>query len=260
MLEQLRTLRFSDYGNTAGCDISDTQSSESLQRCRASTPNFSSIGTALESSGSIADPFSSQGDSSREYGTIGTSLRNGTGFSNTTAEDISDENDPYRDPRDGVASVSNDLRFAQTSPQAAKKVSPPLVPGAAPWNDSVWDNYWLHKPETMYRREFDRNSVLTISPKASNEDDCSYDNYDRSHTTQALSDGLRNTSEKEVRRDGLNPRELPVQVNRERAMRDGFTSMTDLITRSALNRRARQNWVGRCGELARYARLMGNDR
>ena len=259
MLEQLQTLGFGGYGNTAHCDISDTHSSESPQKGRASTPNFSPIGTGLESSGSTADPLTSHGDPSQEYGTLGTPLKNGTDLHNTTAEDISCRDDPHRGPGYGAASVSNDPRFAQTLPRAAKKVSPPLVPGAAPWNDSVWDNYWLHKPETMYGREFDRTSVMTVSPKASVDDDGSYDNHDRSHTAQALSDELRNTSEKEIRRHGLNPRELPTQVSRQRAMRDGFTGMTDLITRSALNRRARQNWVERRGGLAHYAKLMGDD-
>ena len=259
ILEQLQALQFGDYGSTTDRDVSDTQSSESPRRGRTSTPDCSPIGTGLESSSSVADPFSSHGNPSREYGTIGNPLKIETSCSNSTAQESSHGNVPYHEPGFGVASVFNATQAVQSLHRASKKICPLLVPGAAPWNDSVWDNYWLHKPETMYRREHDQSSAITISPKAINADHSMHNDHDRSHTTQALSDGLRDTSEKEIRRHGLNTRELPVQLNRERAINDGFTGMTDLITRSAFNRRARQNWAERRGGLAGFARLMGDD-
>lgn len=263
MLEQLQNLEIEDYGKTADRKVSETPSSESPHFGRQSTPRLSSDGNGKERSIPFEDAFPRQENPYAEYGNISSQPRKGIGSSYSVAHDISREDNSHRESGDVVTSPFHDERSSQTFPQTLKKISPPIVPGAAPWNDSVWDNYWLHKPEMVYRREPDIKPTFTISPNASIEDDSSYrnlsDDYNRPHAAQALADGLRNTTEEEIRHHGLNARELTVQVSREQATKEGFTGMTDLILKSALHRRARQNWVERRGLLARYARLMGYD-
>ena len=262
MREQLQNLEIENV-KTIDSEIHDTQSSESPQFGRQSTSRLSSDENGKEPSALFANAFSRQGNPYVEYGNIGSPPRKGTGSSYSVAHDIAREDDSHRESGNIIASPLHDERSLQTFPQTLKKIGPPIVPGAAPWNDSVWDNYWLHNPEMVYRREPDVKSTFTISPNASIEDDNSYknlsDDYNRPHATQALADGLRKMTEEEIRRHGPNARELTKQASREQATKAGFTGMTDLILKSALHRRARQNWVERRGLLARYARLMGYD-
>ncbi len=257
-LEQLNNLGIEDHGDTADRDVSDMQPTESAQIGRPYAPKFSHIVTGQQSLNPFAEPFSGRVNPFGDYGNIGSPLRKGAGTSNPVLQDISSQSNSHSESGNVITSTSHNEQVSQTLPQAPK-INPPLVPGAAPWNESVWDNYWLHKPETMYKREPDRNSITTVSPKAIIEDDSLHDRHNRPHTIQALSDYYRAISEWELENHGLNPQELTVQLNQERAMKEGFTGMTDLITKSALNRRTRQNWIERSGGLFHYARRMGND-
>ena len=262
-LSMLRQIQNHEIENekekTANCGGVDTQSIKSPQVGRSSGSKLSSDRTCLAYYNPFSEPFSTQRTPCGEYGNIGSPVKKGTGSSSPVIQTTSPENYSYGESGNVVSSAHRNERCLQTPPQSLKKVSPPIVPGAAPWNDSVWDNYWLHKPEMMYRREADRNSVITMSPKANSEEDRSHEEYNRPHTARALSDQLRKTSEDEIRSHGLNADDLTVQTSREQAMKEGFTGMTDLITKSALDRRARQNWVERSGGLTQYARLMGDD-
>lgn len=258
-LEQLHNNEIENYGKWADRDVSDMQPGKSPQIDRPSTPKLSHLGTGHESSDPFVERFSGQGNPFGEYGNIGSPLRKGAGSSNPVPQNILGQNNSYNETGNVVFSTSHDELASQTLPPAPKKISPPLVPGAGPWNESVWDNYWLHKPETMYRREPEQNSVITVSPKAVIEDGKQYHNHNRLHTAQALSKGLMDVTEDERKQNGLNSRDLTVQVSRKQATKDGFTGMTDLLMKSALNRRARQDWTERSSGLSRYARLMGTD-
>ncbi len=258
-LEQLHNIEFENYGKTADHDVSDMQPYKSTQIGRPSTPKLCHLGTGQESSDPLLERFSGQGNPFGEYGNIGSPPRKGTNSSNPVPQNVLGQDSSYNETGSVNYSTTHGKLTSQTLPQTPNKISPPLVPGAGPWNESVWDNYWLNKPESMYRREPDQKSVVIISPKAIIEDGKQYHNHNRLHTAQALSRGLMAITEDERKQNGLNSRDLTVQVSREQATKDGFTGMTDLLTKSALNRRARQNWMERSFGLSRYAMRMGTD-
>lgn len=258
-LEQLHSIENENCGKTADHDVSDTEHYKRTQIGRSSTPKLCHHRTGQQSSDSFVERFSSQGNPFGEYGNIGSPPKKGTNPLNPVPQNVLGQDNPYNETESVNYPTTHGKLTSQTLPQALKNISPPLVPGAGPWNESVWDNYWLNRPESMYRRHPDQKSVLVISNKGAIVDGKQYHNHNRLHTAQALSRGLMAITEDERAQNGLNARDLTVQVSRERATKDGFTGMTDLLTKSALNRRARQNWTDRSIGLSHYAMRMGND-
>ena len=259
MVERFQDVGIEESGRAADHKTSEVHLREISRIGRPSTPKLSHTQAGQGISDSYVESYPRQERAHRGYGNIGSPIRKITGSSNPIAQNLSDQNNS--NGKQGHVVFSNSLTEEPSQPffQPPKIDLPPVVQGAASWNDSVWDNHWLHRPEAAYTRQPDRNSVITVSPKASIDDANLYENYSRPHTVQALADHFRQVSQDEIRHNGLNSRTEAVQVYREQAINEGFAGMTDLMTKQACNRHAQRDWIERSDLMARYARLMGDD-